>query len=47
LPECTVAMEACASSHYWGRTIESLGHTVKLIHPRCDPVSARREERRQ
>jgi len=34
LPECTVAMEACASSHYWGRTIESLGHTVKLIHPR-------------
>ena len=34
LPECTVAMEACASSHYWGRTIESLGHTVKLVHPR-------------
>lgn len=34
LNECTVAMEACASSHYWGRTIESLGHTVKLIHPR-------------
>ena len=34
LSECTVAMEACASSHYWGRTIESLGHNVKLIHPR-------------
>jgi transposase len=34
LAECTVAMEACASAHYWGRTIESLGHTVKLIHPR-------------
>jgi len=34
LPECAVAMEACATSHYWGRTIESLGHTVKLIHPR-------------
>jgi transposase len=34
LPECTVAMEACASSHYWGRAIESLGHTVRLIHPR-------------
>lgn len=33
IPECTVAMEACASSHYWGRRIESLGHTVKLIHP--------------
>lgn len=34
LSKCTVAMEACASSHYWGRTLESLGHTVKLIHPR-------------
>jgi transposase len=34
LKACTVVMEACASSHYWGRTIESLGHTVKLIHPR-------------
>ena len=33
LPQCTVAMEACASSHYWGRTAASLGHTVKLIHP--------------
>ncbi len=32
LPECTVAMEACGTSHYWGRTIESLGHNVKLIH---------------
>jgi transposase len=33
LPQCTVAMEACASSHYWGRAATSLGHTVKLIHP--------------
>ena len=33
LPQCTVAMEACASSHYWGRAAASLGHTVKLIHP--------------
>jgi transposase len=33
LPQCTVAMEACASSHYWGRSIAALGHTVKLIHP--------------
>jgi transposase len=33
LPACTVAMEACASSHYWGRTIESMGHTVRLMHP--------------
>ena len=30
---CVVAMEACASSHYWGRELEKLGHTVKLIPP--------------
>src|SRR3954468_20862145 len=33
LPPCTVAMEACASAHYWGREIAKLGHTVKLIAP--------------
>ena len=32
-PPCTVAMEACASAHYWGREIAKLGHTVKLIAP--------------
>ncbi len=30
---CTVAMEACASSHHWGREIGKLGHTVKMIPP--------------
>jgi len=30
---CVVAMEACASSHYWGREITKLGHDVKLIPP--------------
>lgn len=34
LPECLVGMEACASSEYWAREIESLGHTVRRIHPR-------------
>ncbi len=33
LPPCTVAMEACAGGHYWGREIAKLGHTVKLIAP--------------
>lgn len=28
-----VAMEACASAHYWGRRCESMGHTVKLLPP--------------
>ena len=30
---CVVAMEACASSHYWAREIGALGHEVKLIPP--------------
>ncbi len=33
LPPCLVAMEACASSHYWGRELRALGHDVKLIPP--------------
>jgi transposase len=33
LPPCLVAMEACASAHYWGRQIQALGHEVKLIPP--------------
>ncbi len=33
LPACTIAMEACSGSHYWGREFEALGHTVRLIAP--------------
>jgi transposase len=32
-PACVVAMEACASAHYWGREIRRLGHEVRLIAP--------------
>jgi transposase len=32
-PRCRVAMEACASAHYWGRAIGDLGHEVRLIPP--------------
>lgn len=32
-PRCVVAMEACASSHHWGRVLGDLGHEVKLIPP--------------
>ncbi|SEI20324.1 Transposase [Rhizobium tibeticum] len=32
-PACTVAMEACGSSHYWAREITKLGHDVRLIAP--------------
>ena len=33
LPRCVVAMEACASAHYWAREIASLGHDTRLIPP--------------
>ena len=33
LPACLVGMEACGSSEYWARTIESMGHSVRRIHP--------------
>jgi len=32
-PRCTVAMEACATAHDWGREIGKLGHEVRLIPP--------------
>ena len=32
-PKCLVAMEACASSHFWAREIAALGHETKLIPP--------------
>jgi transposase len=32
-PHCTVAMEACATAHEWGRAIGELGHKIRLIPP--------------
>ena len=32
-PACLVGMEACATSHHWGREIEALGHRVRLMPP--------------
>ncbi|MBN3790167.1 IS110 family transposase [Burkholderia sp. Ac-20353] len=31
---CLIGMEACGGAHYWARTLESMGHTVKLMAPR-------------
>ena len=31
LPPTVIGMEACGASHYWGRELGKLGHTVKLI----------------
>mgnify|MGYP001557156637 CR=1 FL=1 len=34
LPACLVGMEACSSSAYWARVIESCGHEVRRMHAR-------------
>ncbi|MFQ6550702.1 IS110 family transposase, partial [Aestuariibius sp. 2305UL40-4] len=31
LPPCIIGMEACGSSHHWGRQLRKLGHDVKLM----------------
>jgi transposase len=33
LPPCLVGIEACSLAHYWGRELQSLGHSVKLMPP--------------
>lgn len=30
---CTIGIEACMGAHYWARTFQSLGHTVKIMSP--------------
>ena len=31
LPACLIGIEACASGHYWARTLIDMGHDVKLM----------------
>jgi transposase len=33
LSRCVVAMEACATAHYWAREIGAFGHTIRLVPP--------------
>src|SRR5262245_49707065 len=33
LRPCLVGIEACASSHYWARELQALGHMVRLMPP--------------
>ena len=30
-PTCVVALEACATSHHWGRVAQAHGHEVRLV----------------
>src|SRR5271169_700279 len=33
LPPCLVGIEACASSHFWSRELQAIGHSVRLMPP--------------
>ena len=33
LAPCIVGVEACATSHYWSRQLQALGHSVRLMPP--------------
>ncbi len=33
LEPCLIGMEACGTSHFWGRELAALGHDVKLMPP--------------
>lgn len=39
-----IAMEACATSHYWGRTFEAMGYAVKLLPAQHVKPMARRQK---
>jgi transposase len=40
-----LVMEACGTSHYWGRTAQSLGHEVKLLHAKYVKAYVRRTKK--
>ena len=45
---CVMAMEACASAHFWGREVSELGHEVRLVPPiYVKPFVKRRVQRTQ
>ena len=31
LPPCLIGVEACATSHYWARELQALGHAVRIM----------------
>src|SRR6266403_459503 len=45
LPPCLIGIEACASSHYWSRELQALGHTVRLMPPLGETLCQTTEER--
>lgn len=44
LSPCLVGIEACATSHFWGRELMKLGHTVKLMPPQYVKAYVKRQK---
>jgi transposase len=44
LPPCVVGIEACGTSHHWGRVISRAGHEVRLINPSYVKPFVKREK---
>src|SRR5674536_86195 len=44
LAPCLIGIEACASSHYWSRELNALGHTVRLMPPAVSYTHLRAHE---
>jgi transposase len=41
---CLVVMEACGTAHFWGRWLNSLGFTVRLLPPQYVRAFVRRNK---
>lgn len=44
LRKCLIGMEACATSHFWGRCFTEIGHEVRLIPPAYVKAYVRRQK---
>ena len=42
-----IGIEACASSHYWSRELQALGHTVRLMPPAYVKPYVKRQNNRR
>lgn len=47
LQPCLIGMEACATAHYWARTLIAIGHDVRMISVLCQGIREARGERSQ